>query len=68
MGPPDPRNLWPQPISAVLEDGTEVGAKEKDDLEDLLHAQVCAGTLALSDAQRMIAGDWIAAWEAAGRP
>jgi hypothetical protein len=52
----------------ALEDGTDVGANEKDDLEHLLHAQVCAGSLALSDAQRTIAGDWIAAWEAAGRP
>jgi hypothetical protein len=66
--PRDPRNLWPQPNVAILADGTEIGSKEKDDLEDVLHSEVCAGTLALTDAQRMIAGDWIAAWTAAGRP
>lgn len=66
--PRDPRNLWPQPNTILLADGTTIGSDEKDDLEDELHDQVCAGTLTLSDAQRAIAGDWIAAWEAAGRP
>ena len=66
--PRDPRNLWPQPNVVVLDDGTQVGSKEKDDLEDLLHSEVCAGALSLSEAQRTIAGDWIAAWAAAGRP
>ena len=66
--PRDPRNLWPEPNEIVLEDSTAVGSGEKDDLEDELHARVCAGTLALDDAQRSIAGNWIAAWEAAGRP
>ena len=66
--PRDRRNLWPQPNDAVLADGTKVGSTQKDDLEDVLHSRVCGGTLSLSDAQRMIAGDWIAAWTAAGRP
>jgi hypothetical protein len=66
--PRDRRNLWPQPNTAVLPDGTAVGSKQKDALEDDLHAKVCGGMLGLADAQRMIAGDWIAAWEAAGRP
>ncbi len=66
--PRDPRNLWPQPNEVTLPDGTNVGSKEKDDLEDELHAQVCSGTLTLDDAQRSIARDWIAAWEGAGRP
>ena len=64
----DPRNLWPQPNVAILPDGTQVGSKQKDALEDALHAEVCAGTMSLADAQRSIALDWIAAWEAAGRP
>lgn len=66
--PRDPRNLWPQPNVAILADGTEVGSQEKDDLEDELHARVCAGTVSLDETQRAMARDWIAAWEAAGRP
>ena len=66
--PRDPRNLWPQPNTVTLADGTSIGSKEKDDLEDVLHRQVCDGALRLADAQRTIAGDWITAWEKAGRP
>ena len=66
--PRDPRNLWPEPLSATLADGTTIGAKEKDDLENELHRRVCAGTMLLADAQRAIAGDWIAVWESMGRP
>ena len=66
--PRDPRNLWPEPWTASLVDGTPVGAGAKDGLEDYLKAQVCAGTMNLADAQRLIAGDWISAWDAAGRP
>ena len=62
----DPRNLWPQPKTALLPDGTVIGAGEKDDLEDELRRRVCAGTMALDEAQRKIAGDWIAAWQAIG--
>ena len=66
--PRDPRNLWPQPNTASLADGTPIGADEKDDLEDELKRRVCAGTMGLDVAQRSIAGDWVAAWDAAGRP
>lgn len=66
--PRDPRNLWPQPNSATLPDGTSIGADEKDDLEDELHRRVCAGTVLLEDGQRLMAGTWIEAWEALGRP
>ncbi len=66
--PRDPRNLWPQPMSATLADGTAIGADEKDDLEDDFKRRVCSGEMALADAQRAIAGDWVAAWDRAGRP
>ena len=67
--PRDPANLWPQPNEGTqLPDGTAVGSDEKDDLEDYLNRQVCSGAMLLADAQRLIAGDWIAAWQAAGRP
>ncbi len=66
--PRDKRNLWPEPNVAVLPDGTAVGSRQKDALENALHARVCDGALALGDAQRMIAADWVAAWVSAGRP
>jgi hypothetical protein len=64
----DPLNLWPEPNDIVLPDGTEVGSDAKDNVENDLHRRVCAGTMQLGDAQRLIAGDWIAAWTDAGRP
>lgn len=66
--PRDPRNLWPQPNDSRLSDGTPVGSAAKDGLEDYLHGAVCAGAMSLDDAQRLIAGDWVAAWNSAGRP
>jgi hypothetical protein len=66
--PRDKRNLWPEPNTAVLPDGTAVGSAQKDGLEDALHGRVCDGQMALADAQRTIADDWVTAWEAAGRP
>ena len=66
--PRDPRNLWPQPLTATLPDGTAIGADEKDDLEDELKRRVCDGTAKLDEAQRAIAGDWVQVWIEAGRP
>jgi hypothetical protein len=48
--PNDPRNLWPEPGASP---------NPKDRLENRLHRMVCDGTLALSAAQREIAGDWV---------
>jgi hypothetical protein len=66
--PRDPANLWPEPRTLALADGTTVGSDAKDRLEDYLHMRVCAGTMALDEAQRLIANNWIAAWDQAGRP
>jgi hypothetical protein len=66
--PRDPRNLWPQPLTAMLPDGTPIGAAKKDELEDELKRRVCDGRIELEAAQRAIAGDWVAAWIDAGRP
>jgi hypothetical protein len=60
--PRNPRNLWPEPR------GGEPNAGEKNRLENFLHGQVCAGRMALVDAQHAIATDWVSAWNAAGRP
>lgn len=55
--PMDYRNLWPQPW-----DG-EWGAHKKDVIETNLKRQVCAGKMALADAQHFIATDWIATYK-----
>lgn len=47
---------------------TPAGARVKDRLENWLHDQVCTGAMRLVVAQQQIAGDWVASWEAAGRP
>jgi hypothetical protein len=62
--PRDHRNLWPEPNTTSLPDGTTIGSHEEDALEDALHAQVCAGSMTLAAAQLKIARDWIAAWRA----
>jgi hypothetical protein len=56
------RNLWPESRSA------RPGASEKDGLENLVRAQVCAGRITLAAGQRMFEADWVQAWEQAGRP
>jgi hypothetical protein len=66
--PRDPRNLWPEPNVITLSNGSSISADAKDNLEDELHDQVCNGSMLLADAQRLIAGDWIDAWVASGRP
>ncbi len=66
--PRDPANLWPEPLTVTLPDGTEVGAETKDRFELYLHAAVCDLSTPLRAAQRQMADDWIAGWEAAGRP
>jgi hypothetical protein len=55
--PRDERNLWPE-----LWEG-EWGAKTKDELEAVLCDMACRGEIALSEAQKEIATDWIAAYK-----
>lgn len=55
--PRSEKNLWPQPW-----DG-KYGAHAKDKVENKLHRLVCDGTLSLHQAQRMIADDWILAYQ-----
>ncbi len=66
--PRDPANLWPEPRAIVLPDGTSVAADAKDGLENYLRRSVCGGSTLLGDAQRLIAGDWIRAWQDVGSP
>jgi hypothetical protein len=53
--PTDPKNLWPEPFGTSVPDG---GAHSKDKVENYLHAEVCAGSLTLEQAQREITEDW----------
>jgi len=64
--PTDERNLWPEPWGTPATPLTSrgpfpasvVGAKSKDQVENALHKEVCAGTLTLEEAQRIISTDW----------
>ena len=49
--PTDPKNLWPQPYMPLP------GAHQKDDVENFLHRQVCAGKITLAEAQKEIVSD-----------
>ena len=53
--PTDPRNLWPEPFDTSIPDG---GAHYKDKVENYLHAEVCADSLTLDQAQKEITEDW----------
>ena len=57
------RNLWPQSYRTH-----PWNARVKDALENELHRRVCAGTLELGVAQRVIAQDWVSAYRMFVRP
>ena len=57
-GSDDIHNLWPHSYSA-----TAWNAEVKDALEDRLRGMVCDGNLDLTEAQREIASNWIAAYK-----
>jgi hypothetical protein len=57
-GADDIHNLWPHSYSATV-----WNAQVKDALEDRLREMVCDGRLDLAEAQREIAGNWIAAYK-----
>ena len=55
----DPRNLWPEPDYAVR---SGFYLNPKDRLEGTLNRLVCSGRMTLAHAQRLIAGNWVAAF------
>lgn len=57
--PASARNLWPEPRRVA----GGWGSYRKDRLENRLNHLVCRGRLSLSAARRMIATDWIAAYQ-----
>jgi hypothetical protein len=59
----DPRNLWPEPDYARP---APFYLNPKDHLEDALHRLVCNGEMTLARAQRLIAADWVTAYQRYG--
>jgi len=59
-GSNDISNLWPEAASPTP------GFHEKDQVENYMHAQVCAGAISLHDAQIQIATNWLAVWQQMG--
>ena len=60
--PRDPRNLWPEPWTLAMADGTQVGARVKDLLENRLRRAVCAGTMTLAEGRREVGVHWVHYW------
>lgn len=50
-------NLWPQPYDA------DWNARDKDRLENKLHAMICSGDIEVVDAQNAIKTNWIEAYK-----
>lgn len=50
-------NLWPE-----SQDTSPWNAELKDQLEHSLHAEICASRIQITDAQKAISTDWIAAY------
>ena len=50
-------NLWPEAAAP------QPGFHEKDEVENYLHDQICSGAIALADAQRLIAGNWLEVYQ-----
>jgi len=55
----DSRNLWPEPDYPGVSRSFYLNPKDK--LERALNRLVCAGTMSLARAQRLVASDWVAA-------
>lgn len=53
--PTDPKNLWPEKYPT---------ARNKDQVEDFLHTEVCNGSITLAEAQKAITTDWYAIYQA----
>jgi hypothetical protein len=54
-------NLWPEPYVTPDAPG-QIGAHEKDKVENYLHAQVCKNAMSLQQAQEQIRTDWYAVY------
>lgn len=50
-------NLWLEPYDLVI-NGIPAGARQKDQVENYLHKQVCLGNITLKEAQKEIISSW----------
>ena len=57
--PADPNNLWFEPYITQV-NGVQIGAHEKDKVENELHKEVCSGTLTIQQTQNIVVTDWYA--------
>jgi hypothetical protein len=57
-GSNDIKNLWPQSYITM-----PYNAHVKDQLENRLHVEICAGTITMARAQMEISHNWIAAYK-----
>jgi len=57
-GADDIKNLWPQPYGT-----TPWNAQLKDNLENKLHKEMCAGKISLKKARDMLVNDWRIAYK-----
>ena len=55
-GDNSPANLWPEAGWPIP------GFHQKDEVENFLHRQVCAGRVTIASAQRAVAADWVEVW------
>jgi hypothetical protein len=60
-------NLWPEPRSATGRcEAGRYTAECKDQLEEAVHADICAGRMSLTDGQAIFLGDWIEGYQRLG--
>jgi hypothetical protein len=52
-------NLWYEPFTTQV-NGRQIGAHEKDKVENALHDMVCRDQITLQQAQQIISSDWYA--------
>lgn len=50
-------NLWLEPYDLMV-NGIPAGARQKDQVENYLHKQVCLGNITLQEAQKEIISSW----------
>lgn len=60
--PKDPRNLWPEEYTNSF-GGRNLGAKEKDSVENFLHKEVCEGKITLAEAQKEVSINWVSTYD-----
>lgn len=61
-GSNDIKNLWPEPYTYMV-NGKNMGARQKDVVENYLHREVKAGRMTLARARQDITTDWVRVYQ-----